>query len=117
MNNRELRSIINMRMRIHIRRLPMSCPACMTDSDTSDKRLFAQQAFEIRQTPLGFRNFQAVLRVDCNTCRVISAIFQLLQSLDQNVLRAAITNISYNSTHKLISLRFGSFPVQIGCLP
>ena len=126
MNNGDCTIHICVRMAVCITWLAMSCPASMANSHISLYKvtsLFIQSHFclcislvilcfwnnlscnffsQVNQLTLSLLNNNFVTRINCNTSRIISAIFQLLQRLNQHRRSIFISDISYYSTHNLI---------------
>jgi hypothetical protein len=62
--------------------------------------------FKFVQTAFGLDYIKMALAEHANPCRVISPVFELMQTTDKNFSSISISDISYYSTHILSSVFF-----------
>ena len=104
MHHSDLAAVGQMGMAVGIRRCAMGCPTGVADAHNTGYGCavfclitkYLQPAFG-----LGYLHFFIAMYAD--TGRVISPVFQLGQTLQQNGRRLPITCISNNSTHRITS--------------
>ena len=102
MYDRKSTRLAEMRMRVHIRRLSMSCPPCMTNSHNAFYCISAvYHIAEFFQTALLFLNHYSFISHYSNAGRIISSIFKLRQPVNQNRRRLLCSNVSNYSAHKI----------------
>src|SRR6266446_4125719 len=100
----DLPGAIAMRMRVFFGGAAMRGPAGVADSISAFDGGFLQDLFEIAQFSRRAANFQlAVLRYDGDSRRVIPAIFQLAQALDDDGNNLFWPDITDNSAHGAVS--------------
>ena len=93
---------IKMRMRVHIGRFSVCCPACMPDPDRSRKRFSPmRQLTQHFQSALCFFHTDLFPVIYCDPCRIISPVFQFFQTIQQDRRCLLLSDITYNSTHNL----------------
>src|SRR3954463_10898128 len=90
---------IQMWMRIGIARQTMSCPARMRDAERTNNRLFGDNLLQPRNAPNTFANLKLAVMRDAQTRRVIAAILQSPQSLEQERRGCCLAYIAYNAAH------------------
>jgi hypothetical protein len=89
-----------MRVRILFRGTAVRGPAGVADAVSSVERLVPQHVFEIAQLALSSLNFEFVIFIDDrNTRRVIAAVFQLAQSIDNQRDDLFVSDVSNYSAH------------------
>ena len=99
-NNGKFSVITQMRMSIDICWCAMCCPACMSYSHFSGCRTTVIGLFvQIRDPSHDLIHRNAGVIHHCNTGGVISAIFQLFKSIQQDRRSLLCTCISNDSTH------------------
>ena len=104
-NNNDTFICIKMWMRIDIGRSPMSGPARMPDSKGSGKFLSPMaDLIQHLQASLSFQHVDFLSVIDRNPGRVISPVFQLFQTIQENRCCLQLSNISNYSTHNLSPL-------------
>ncbi len=97
---------VAMRMGIPIRRLSVRRPASMPDADVTGKRMLLQGCFQICQTAFLLFDGNRAFVIDGDTSRVIAAIFEASQPINQKAGRFAAAHITYNTTHTVFLLAY-----------
>ena len=64
--------------------------------------LYIKLVPHVRKLSLCLDRLYSGLFKDCYTCAVVSAVFQLFQTLHQHVSTVALTYITYYSAHKIV---------------
>jgi hypothetical protein len=88
-----------MGMRILLRRFTMGRPPRVTDPGGPTKTLFAQRLFQIDQFADATADLDFAVAMDRDAGRIVSAIFQTLQAIQENGNRVLITDVSDNAAH------------------
>ena len=89
-------------MRVHVRRLAVGRPACMTDAHIALRSaLTLHFVLQVFQSALGLGYSDLSILEHGDTGGVIATVFQLAQSVYQNVCAVPLSYISNNSTHIL----------------
>ncbi len=92
----------DVRMRVLLTRYTVGGPAGMGDSGTASKGLLGQRIGQPLYLAGHAHTFQCTLFIHhSNTCRVITAILQLAQPLDQDCHHIALCYTAYYSAHNL----------------
>ena len=73
---------VAVRMCIHIRRLSMCSPACMTDPDMSMERMFLKNSFQISQTAFLLFDLDLSVFIHSDTGRVIASVFKTTEPVN-----------------------------------
>src|SRR5947209_19742353 len=90
-------------MRILFRGAAVRRPARMSNAVFALDRIQLQRILQIAQLARGAPHAQAlILAVDGYASRVVAAIFQSLQSFENDGNSALLANIPHNSTHESI---------------
>jgi hypothetical protein len=72
----------------------------MTDAISAIERLEADYLFQVPQLSFGAANLQAVpIPANRNTCRVVAAILESSQTVNNDWNDALLTHISHDSAH------------------
>ena len=83
-----------MRMRICSRRLAVSGPTRMGNTDMTAAVLVGSHSFKITYLTFCLIDIEVILTANqCHACAVVSTILQLLQSLDEDWIGIRLTNI------------------------
>src|SRR5205085_821748 len=98
-HERELAALVEMRMRIFVGNLAVRRPASVTDAVIAARRLLRHQAREIGDTPCALTRLHASAVYDCNSGRVITAILEAPQSIEQAGSSLRTSNVTDNSAH------------------
>ena len=109
-DDREFARVVRMRVRVDIRRLAVRRPARVADADRAGERRFLQLLLQHGEPALRLADLEPLAGVDGDARRVVSPILELLQALDQDLLRVPVTDISYNSAHSFVPPLFGKSP-------
>ena len=99
-DNDKLTAAVRMGMRVAIRRTAMCCPACVTDAYIAHRHIACQFLSQCIQTAYTFFYTDAVVFINSNAGRIITAILQLAHTVKQKGSCFVITDITYNSAHK-----------------
>ena len=92
-----------MRVGVAVGWLAMCRPARMADAAGAGQlALFADLLLKVGNAAACFDHAQAILGKCCDTCRVITAVFQTVQTLNQNRQRIFTPRKTDNTTHKSI---------------
>ena len=104
-----------MGMRVSLGGLSMRRPARVPDPETALERSFAKIRLEIDELALRAPDVEHVALEDRDAGRVVAAIFETAQTVDQDVCSAMLTtDISNDSTHAVLQrLRVGDFVVTV----
>ena len=97
-----------MRMRVHLRRLPMGRPAGMADSAGASHCVTVIGLLRQRVQPtlcLDDLDISGTLIPYRDTGRIISPVFQLCQTVQQHRRSRTVTAEAYDSTHKILLSR------------
>ena len=99
--------VADMRMRIVLTGFSVCRPARVTDSAAAlYRKAVVCFLLEDLQPALGFYNFEVpAVRTNRESCRIITTIFQLGQTIQKDRRRLFLTYISDNSTHSSTSCR------------
>ena len=93
------------RMGIDVVRDTMRRPACVRDADISAQLLPREEMFEVRDLALAFVNVERTVLIDHRHTRaVVTAVFQPVQTFQQDRTGFAPADISYNPTHNSFSI-------------
>jgi len=77
-------------------------PPGVPDAVRSVERVFAQSLFEIAQLAFSSLNFEVMILIDDGDPRgIVTAIFELAQSVDNQRYDLFVSNVSNYSTHKI----------------
>src|SRR5690349_4058206 len=91
-----------MRVRVLFGGTPVRGPTRVTDAVSAIERAQADRLFEIAQFAFGAADLEIVIFVDhCNAGRVVTAILELAQAVDDQRHDLFVTYISNNSTHSV----------------
>ena len=87
-------------MAVHVAGLAVGRPAGMTNAAAAlGQRQFFQLAAQGGEPPLAFDHADTVPLGERHTGRIVPAVLQLVQAVQQHLLGAAHANITYNATH------------------
>ena len=87
-------------MAVHVAGLAVGRPAGMTDATAAlGQRQLFQLTAQGGKPPLAFDHADTVPLGKCHTGRIVPAVLQLFQAVQQHLLGAAHANITYNATH------------------
>ncbi len=89
-----------MRMRIHLAGFAVRCPARMPNAARATQLHALHRLLKRRNFALAPHHVQAVGLINSHARRVVPAILQLLQALNQKRRRRLAAGISHNSAHK-----------------
>ena len=90
-------------MGVHICRRPVSRPAGVPNTRNPRKSTASVSHFlQNFQLTHGLYHINLCPIINCHSRRIISPVFQLGKTVQQNRRRLLLTNISYNTTHPLI---------------
>ena len=93
--------MVKVRMRVQIRRNTVGGPSGVADTDRSRKGCAVLcQLLKYFQASYRFFHPDFFSVIDSNSGRVVSAVFQLCQSVQQDRSSLVSSNISNNSTHR-----------------
>src|ERR1044071_410824 len=88
-------------MRVLFRRTPVRGPARMADAVSAVEWRQADRLFQIAELALGAANLKVVAFVnDRDASRIVAAIFEFTQPVNDDGYDLLVTNISNNATHK-----------------
>jgi hypothetical protein len=94
---------IAVRMRVFLGRTPVRRPARMPDAVVSVERIQANAFFEIAKLALGAAQRQIVILIyNGNARRIVTAVFEFPQAIDNERHNLFVSNISDNSTHNFL---------------
>jgi hypothetical protein len=96
-------SLRRMRVRVVRRRAAVRRPARVRDADGAGQRLFGQHLAQVDQLALGAAARSSRLDDRGDAGRVIAAIFQPLQAVEQPIGNGVIAQDSNDSTHEVCS--------------
>ncbi len=105
MNDDDLASTIKVRMRVHLGWLPVGGPAGMADADGPPWRLLLQNSLELSELADATSDLDAATAQQCETGRVVAAVLEAPQSLEDNARRILLADVSYDSTHRRVHPR------------
>ena len=88
-----------MRMCVELGDATMGRPAGMADTDRTGGRVIPDDLLQVLQFAHGFTDHQLPVVDDGDSRRIIAAIFQTFQPLDQNRDRIVPADIADNSAH------------------
>ena len=91
---------VRMRMRVHIRRTPVCRPARMTDAEAAHGHISLDLVAQCGKSADTLLHADVLSIIDGDTCRVIAAILELRQTVEQKLRRLTIPHITNDSTHK-----------------
>ena len=100
----EITFFIRMGMGVDIRRTAMSCPTGMADADRADDRMSLYGFSQVDQTACLFADSNGAVMIDGDTGRIITAVFQLCQTIHQKICCFSVSDVTYNTTHSYILL-------------
>src|SRR5574344_582026 len=87
-------------MSIYLRRDTMSSPSCMRNAKRSTCIFTLRRVLQITNLTLCFEDIQTHFFIDnCNTCTIISTVFQPVKSFYQYRISLTLSYVSYYSTH------------------
>ena len=99
--NNDRMIMVKVRMRVQIGRNTVGCPSGVADADGSRKGCAVLcQLLKYFQASYRFFHLDFFSVIDSNSGRVVSAVFQLCQSVQQYRGSLVSSNISNNSTHR-----------------
>jgi hypothetical protein len=103
-NHDEAASAIAMGMRVFLCRASMRGPTGVANAEGPIERVLTENLFEVDELALGAADFKRGARraADSDARRVVSAIFQSPQSLDDDRDYFFGTNVTDNSAHTAI---------------
>ena len=88
------------RVAVHIAGFPVGRPPGVPDAAGALREgLYGQFLAQGIQPALALDNADATLLGQCHTRRIIPAVLQFLQTIQQHILCAALSNITYDATH------------------
>ena len=94
-------------MGVDVVRFAVCRPTGVGDADRSVQILGFDEMFQIGDFALAFEHVQNSFPIDqCESCAVVTAIFQAVKSFYQNGVSLPFTHVTYNSTHNVFFLRF-----------
>ena len=93
-----------MRVRVFFSGTSMSCPARVADAECALDGMFAQDFFKVGKLTLGAANLKRSARraADGDSCRIVTAVFETPQTLNEDGNDILGANITNNSAHKKI---------------
>src|SRR5258706_8813868 len=94
----------DMGMRVVLRRLAMGCPARMADAGCSGERRAIQHGFQIFDLSLGAAAIDMAVHQGGNAGRIVAAISQPLQPIDQEGRCRLLAEDADDSAHGPSSL-------------
>ena len=78
----------------------------MCDTHRTRAVLAGGSCLQVSDLTLGLINIELVFAIDqCHTGRVVTTVFQAVESTDQYVIGLTLANVSYYSTHSNFELR------------
>ena len=100
MDDRKPLGLRVMGMSIHRVRFTVRCPTRMRNSDIATRIFLSTKGFQFCHLAFGLIDVQLSLLVNQRHAgTVVTAVLQTMQTFNQNRIRFAFTDISYNSTH------------------
>ena len=97
----DVAGVRHMRVSVAHRGLSVSSPAGMCDTHRTRAVLAGSGCLQVSDLTLGFVDIELVLAIDqCHTGRVVTTVFQAVESTNQYVIGLTLANVSYYSTHK-----------------
>ena len=103
-------------MGVDVVRFAVCRPTGVGDADRSVQILGFDEMFQIGDFALAFEHVQNSFPIDqCESCAVVTAIFQAVKSFYQNGVSLPFTHVTYNSTHNVIFLRFAKIVEEQSC--
>ena len=87
------------RVRVLVGRLAVRGPAGVADAGGALRHRLAEALLQIRQLALGPHHRQAVVAEDGDAGRIVSAVLQLPQPLDQQACALLIPDVSHDAAH------------------
>ena len=100
MHDNDLAGLIAMRMRVLFGRAAVRCPTRVTDAIVSVERIQTNALFQIPELPFRTAQLEMLRTIDhSDTRRIVTAILELSQSVNDQRYDLFISNVSDNSTH------------------
>src|SRR6266581_2271912 len=99
MRHNDTACAVAVRMRVLFGRTPVRRPACVAETELACDRLSQEELFEILQLAGGAADLKVFSIDNCNTRRVIAAVFQRSKPTHDYGDRIARTNITKDPTH------------------
>src|SRR5689334_2736148 len=90
---------VDLRMRVALVWLPVGRPSRVRDSDGPVDRIPVHEAFEHRDLAFGLSCLEAVAITHRDSRRIVAAILEALESLDEHWCCDPGSNVSDNSAH------------------
>ena len=87
------------RVRVLVGRLAVRGPAGVADAGGALRHRLAEALLQIRQLALGPHHRQAVVAEDGDAGRIVSAVLQLPQPLDQQACALLLPHVSHDAAH------------------
>src|SRR5215218_4675734 len=107
MNHDDASGAVAMRMCVLFSRAAVCGPACVADAVRAIKRIEANRLFQVAQLSFGAANLEIVSFIDdSNAGRVVAAIFEFAQPIDNERHDLFVAYVTNNSTHVWIWLLF-----------
>ena len=106
MNNDHAAGAVAMRMRVFFGGTAVRGPARMADAIGAVERTQPNRFFEVAQLAFSAADLEFVILVDDGDARrVVAAIFELPQTIDDQRHYLFVSDVTNNSTHKLIGMK------------
>lgn len=97
-----------MRMGVFFGRTPVRSPAGVSDPVGSVEGIELDGLFEVAQLAFGATHLEALTVTGYgDSCRVISAIFQTTQAINDDGDDSLLSNVTDNAAHQLCSIAMG----------
>ena len=96
----EVAGAVRVRMCVHIRRTPVRRPARMADADRALRHVVFDLLPQRRETAHALLHADILAVIDGDARRVIAAVLELREPLEQELRRLALSDIAHDSTHK-----------------
>ena len=91
---------VRMRMGVDIRRTAVRCPARMSDAEAALWHISLDLIAQRGKTSHALLHANLAVAIDGDARRVVATVFQLRQTIQQELCRLTIPDITNNSTHK-----------------
>src|SRR5690349_2864529 len=99
MNERDFTRGIEVRMRVFVVHLPVSGPARVTDSVATAGRFLGHQFRQIANASGALPGLNVLAVNDGDPGRIIAAVFQTAETIEENGSRFRPTDVTDNSAH------------------
>ena len=102
----EVTRAVRMRMRIAVRRTAMRRPARMADTDRALRHIFLDLVAQCRKAADALLDADVIAVINGDAGRIVAAVLELREALEQEVRCLLVTDITNNTTHDTYLLVF-----------